>query len=333
MSTVLNLSALLLSIVFGVAGVAKILDLRGTRAALINFGVPIAFVDTFNVVLPLLEISISLGLLWPVTVWWSALVALTLLTIFIVAITASLRRGETHDCHCFGQLYSRPLGWPTLVRNLAFATLAGVVLWQRSVGHVVGSVPASLLVAETGAVVMVVGISVLLIKRKKESGAGSSGSHGLPIGSLAPVFELDAYPNGRKSLSEFLSWRRPLLLIFSNPTCGPCVLLFQQVGKWQELHRDQVTVVIVSTGTVKENFVNVARNGLEHLLLQQQREVAEQYQVEVTPTAVIIRPDGLIASELVAGSDQICELLSRVVELDSSAATRANSFPAIKAAI
>src|SRR5262249_47953623 len=122
---------------------------------------------------------------------------------------------------------------------------------------------------------------------------------------------------------------------FSNPNCGPCVLLFQQIGNWQELHRDRITVAIVSSGTVKENFVNVARNGLQHLVLQRQREIAEQYHARVTPTAVVVRTDGTIGSQLAAGADQIRELLSKMIALQPQASDNsgASSLSTLNAGI
>jgi hypothetical protein len=36
---------------------------------------------------------------------------LALLVLFIVAIAVTLARGRKPDCHCFGQLHSKPIGW------------------------------------------------------------------------------------------------------------------------------------------------------------------------------------------------------------------------------
>jgi thiol-disulfide isomerase/thioredoxin len=106
----------------------------------------------------------------------------------------------------------------------------------------------------------------------------------------------------------------PLLLIFSNPKCGPCAALFLEVGKWQQTLRDEATIAIISEGSIKDNFVNVARNQLDQVLLQEKREIAEQYQANVTPTAVVIRPDGSIASTVAAGAEEIRALLQSIVE-------------------
>ena len=59
MSLLIVLIRLALSVVFGVAGVTKILDQEGTREAVINFGSPKSVAPTIAVALPLLELSIA----------------------------------------------------------------------------------------------------------------------------------------------------------------------------------------------------------------------------------------------------------------------------------
>jgi hypothetical protein len=50
------------------------------------------------------------------------------------------------------------------------------------------------------------------------------------------------------------------------------------------------------------------------VLLQKEREVAEQYNARVTPTAVVVNTNGRIASPLAAGADQIRNLLQTMLE-------------------
>src|SRR5688572_29551452 len=115
-----------LSAIFAVAGITRLLDLRGTREAVKNFGAPEALVPALAILLPIAELSIAVGLLFNLSASISALGSLLLLGLFVVAISVNLAQGRTHDCHCFGQIHSRPLGWPTLVRNVSFALAAGI---------------------------------------------------------------------------------------------------------------------------------------------------------------------------------------------------------------
>ncbi|MGI8837208.1 MAG: hypothetical protein ACR2H4_11300, partial [Pyrinomonadaceae bacterium] len=65
--------------------------------------------------------------------------------------------------------------------------------------------------------------------------------------------------------------------------------------------------------TIKDNFVNVARNNLGEVLLQKEREIGEKYGGLMTPTGVVVSPDGRIASRVAAGADEIRDLLSSVL--------------------
>jgi thiol-disulfide isomerase/thioredoxin/uncharacterized membrane protein YphA (DoxX/SURF4 family) len=316
-----------LSVVFGVAGVAKVLDQRGTRDAVINFGAPANWSGPLAWLLPLTEIAIALGLLLSATAWASALGALLLLGLFIAAIGINLSRGRTPECHCFGQLYSRPLGWPTLVRNILFAVCAVFLVWQggqaiqastRLFSDRLGGSQYFPLVAFMAMAIVVATVIQIQRARAKKAGAADNQPppmfRGLPLGAVAPAFRLPAYRRDHTSLSDLLEPGKPVLLIFSNPNCGPCAALFAELAQWQHTYPEQVTIAVITQGTLKGNFVNIARNDLRNILFQNEREIAEEYKCLATPTGVLVSPDGRIASTAAAGADEIRELLHSTLE-------------------
>ena len=61
--------------------------------------------------------------------------------------------------------------------------------------------------------------------------------------------------------------------------------------------------------------MNVTRNRLANVLLQQQHEVAEAYRSTMTPTAVVVSLDRKIASEVAAGAEEIRNLLRETLAL------------------
>jgi len=324
MSLIVVLLRIALSAVFGVAGVTKLLDLGGTREALKNFGAPQSLIPALAFLLPFIELVVAVALLVDNSTSAGALGALALLGVFILAISVNLAQGRTHDCHCFGQLHSRPLGWSTLIRNIIFALGAGFVLWQSGDAAAPRLVPTLLALGVipqlmlTAAVVLVIAMLAFWQHRAKRSEAEKIKSEatpaGLPLNSIAPAFEIASFHGGSRSLGELIAPGKPLLLIFTSPTCGPCVVLIQEIKDWQRAHSDKLTIGLISKGTIKENFVNVARNGLGEVLLQKEREVAELYKARVTPTAVVVDASGKIASPLAAGADQIRSLLNTVLE-------------------
>jgi thiol-disulfide isomerase/thioredoxin len=319
MLLIIVLVRIALSLVFSLAGITKLLDQAGTREAVKNFGAPEAAAPAVALILPFVELAIAIGLFFGATAAVSAISGLLLLGVFILAISVNLARGRTHDCHCFGQLYSRPLGWPTVARNVVFALGAGFVFWEAKLAASPGIVSTLATLSTTGWALLAVAVAIMaavflhLQQRHRKALAAEVGPEGLPIDSIAPNFELPAYHGGTKSLAQLLAHGKPLLLLFTNPHCGPCVSLFKEIKEWQDAHNDRLTIALLSRGTIKENFVNVARNGLGEVLLQKEREIGEKYGGRATPTGVVIGPDGRIASRVAAGADEIRALLNNVL--------------------
>ena len=93
-----------------------------------------------------------------------------------------------------------------------------------------------------------------------------------------------------------------MLLLFSDPGCGHCDALLPQVAGWQQQHRDRLTVALASRRCARQKAATPETHGLRDVLLQANREIAEAYQVNGTPSAVLIGANGKIASPLAAGA-------------------------------
>jgi peroxiredoxin len=350
MDAALLIARLVLAGVFTLAGVAKLSDLKGSRRAIINFGVPSAIATPLGLLLPLAELTVAATLLAASTAWWGALGALALLSVFVVGITYNLARGRKPDCHCFGQLHSAPVGWKTLARNGALAAIAGFVLWA---GYEGGAGPSA--VAWVGALstaqllALLVGVLVLallagqwtfLVHLLRQNGRllvrleaveatlAEGGSvlatsqngtpvhqeaEGLPVGSEAPQFSLSGLYGETFTLEALRSSGKPLMMLFTDPGCGPCNALLPEVGRWQEEHAHKLTLSLVSRGQVEENKTKAQEHALKNVVLQKDWEVSESYEVRGTPSAVLISPDGKIASPVAGGEEGIRGLLSYAV--------------------
>ncbi len=117
-----------LAIVFVIAGVAKLADRTGSRHSLQAFGLPERLIPAAALALPVLEITIALGLLPASTAWLASIGVVVLLAGFVAGFAYNLARGRRPDGHCFGQLYSKPIGFETLLRNGLLAALAAVAV-------------------------------------------------------------------------------------------------------------------------------------------------------------------------------------------------------------
>src|SRR5215218_5435250 len=349
MDAALLITRLVLAGVFTLAGVAKLSDLKGSRQAIIDFGVPSAIAAPLGLVLPLAELAIAATLLSASTAWWGALGALTLLSVFVVGISMNLARGRKPECHCFGQVHSAPAGWKTLARNGVLAAVAGFVLWEGYGGGAgpsalawLGALSAAQLVGLLGGVLvlaLLAGQWWFLVHLLRQNGrllvrlegleesvaAGGSAvapsqngtpvnqAEGLPVGSAAPQFSLSGLHGETLTLEALRSSGKTVMMLFTEPGCGPCNAMLPDVGRWPEEHAQKLTLALVSRGEVEENKTKAQEHGLTNVVLQKDWEVSEAYEVRGTPSAVLISPDGKVASPVAGGDEGIRGLLSYAV--------------------
>jgi methylamine dehydrogenase accessory protein MauD len=348
MDLALLLARLLLAGVFVVAGAAKLADREGSRRSAVDFGVPAPLTSAFTTLLPVAELAVAAALIPAATAWWGAAGALTLLLLFGAGIAANLVRGRKPECHCFGQLHSEPATWKMLARNGGLAAVAGFVVWwgygdagpsavgwlaDLSAAQVVGLVVG---VAVLG-VLAIQGLLLLDLLRQngrllmrvealeeREEGLGGTAtspnggvvaqpSVGLPIGSPAPDFELSGLRGETLTLASLRASGKPVMLLFTDPNCGSCTAMLPEIRRWQKEHAEELTISLVSRGSVAENRAKSTEQGLRGILIQQDEEVSEAYEVAATPSAVLVRSDGTIGSRVLEGPDAISALLEHAV--------------------
>jgi methylamine dehydrogenase accessory protein MauD len=309
MDTVVLAIRILLVLVFATAGVGKLLDLQGSRRAVRDFGVPDRFAGAFGLLLPIVELLAAVALVFRGTAQVGAAGALLLLLAFIGGIANALRYGVAPDCHCFGQIHSAPAGRGTLIRNGVLGALALFVLIAGP-GPAVDTWVGDRSAAELVAVGLGVGASILalfyfqllaevrqlrndVVQLRNRIAAAPPG---LPVGRIAPNFELQTVDGDTVSLDQLREPGLPVLLMFTSPSCGSCVEIFPNLRRWQQTLQERVTIALISSGSAADNKSLVDDHGLERLLLQENMEVVEAYLIRGTPSAVLITPDGKIGS-------------------------------------
>lgn len=135
---------------------------------------------------------------------------------------------------------------------------------------------------------------------------------GLPEGSPAPAFRLEGLFGETMTLDALRAGGKPVMLVFSDPGCGPCNALLPELGRWQRDHASRLTIAVLSRGAADANRAKTTEHDLSYVLLQKDREIAQAYQANGTPSAVIVRPDGTIGSPVSAGAEAIKALVSRM---------------------
>ncbi len=313
---------LLLAAIFATAAVGKLLDLPGSRQALADFGLPQRVAAPAGVALPLVELAIAAGFVVEPVARWAGVAALLVLLAFIAGIATALRRGAAPDCHCFGQIHSAPAGRETLVRNGALAAAAAAVAIGGPGEPIDGWIGARsgaelAAVVFSAAALALAGLALALWRSNKAMRADleevsaelASLPAGLPIGLPAPDFTLPDINGASRSLEALCAQGRNVALLFATPDCPGCRQLLPDIGRWQATLGDRLTIVVISMGVAATNRSAFTEHGITDVLLQSGVEVMSDYRVRATPSAVLVGPDGRIASAPAAGAPTIESLV------------------------
>jgi peroxiredoxin len=129
---------------------------------------------------------------------------------------------------------------------------------------------------------------------------------GLTAGTTAPAFRLPRIDGGELALGAFVGQR--LLLVFSDPNCGPCDELAPHL---EELHRERsdLHVLMISRRDADATRVKAARLGLSFpIVMQQKWEISLQYGMFATPIAYLIDERGVLLSDVAVGVEPILAL-------------------------
>ena len=147
-------------------------------------------------------------------------------------------------------------------------------------------------------------------KREDKSHRRLEDSHinrsGLPCGTLAPVFRLPRIDDGELALDDYRGQR--VLLVFSDPNCGPCNQLAPEL---ERVHRGSsgLQVLMVSRGDSETNCRKVSEHQLTFpIILQHRWEISREYGIFATPIAYLIDEQGIIVEDVAVGGDAILAL-------------------------
>jgi peroxiredoxin len=139
---------------------------------------------------------------------------------------------------------------------------------------------------------------------------------GLKAGVPAPPFELPDLTGRPISLQTHRG--RPLLLVFSDPECGPCNSLLPDLALFEREHRDNgLAVLLISRGGAEENRTKAEAAGVEFpVVIQSGWRVSKQYGIFATPVAFLVDAEGVIARDVARGPDEILELANEALSAE-----------------
>jgi peroxiredoxin len=131
---------------------------------------------------------------------------------------------------------------------------------------------------------------------------------GLKAGTPAPDFRLPKVQGGELTLKELLGQK--VLLVFSDPECGPCDLVAPELEK---VHRERtdLRVIVVSRREPEKTAQKIEKFGWTFpVVLQKQWEISKLYGMFATPIGYLIDEQGIIVKDVGTGPDGILGLVS-----------------------
>jgi peroxiredoxin len=134
---------------------------------------------------------------------------------------------------------------------------------------------------------------------------------GLKAGAPAPAFRLPDLNGGTVALEDYRG--RRVLLVFSDPHCGPCEELAPHLVRLHRRQRDGgLAVLMVTRGDVEENRRKAETYGFEFpVALQERWKLSREYGIFAMPVAFLIDEAGVIAKNVARGVAEILALVPR----------------------
>lgn len=324
MNDALVLARLFLAAVFIVAGVTKLADRSGTRQALADFGVSHRLVGPLQFLLPAAELAAAITLVFPITARWGAAGSLVLLALFVAGLVRALRRGEAPDCHCFGQLHSKPASWTTVARNVVLAIPAGYVTLAGPgpslASWVAGTNATDLWLIVSGVLAILATTTSVLLWRENRK-LRSSGGQAVPaprqIGALAPRFTLPSTAGPVVSLQDLLADNRACVLTFVHPGCGGCRTLLPELARWHHTIAERLALTVVTPAEAVQAETLAREHVLADVLIDEQSTVFHAYGATAVPSAVLVASDSTVGSAPVAGRVAIESLIRLALQSET----------------
>ncbi|HVH65275.1 MAG TPA: TlpA disulfide reductase family protein [Candidatus Acidoferrum sp.] len=131
---------------------------------------------------------------------------------------------------------------------------------------------------------------------------------GLNPGTRAPRFTLPDLEGRPISLDAYRG--RRVLLVFSDPLCGPCNELAPQLASVEQAHENNgLAVVMVGRGDREDNRRKARAHALPFpVVVQEQWKLSKEYGIFATPVAFLIDANGIIERPVAKGKDEIMTL-------------------------
>lgn len=236
---------LLLAMVMLSSGIGKLHDLRGTRQALGDFGVPSRWVKGLGWILPWTEVALSMAIMVDGLQRLAALGMCLLFLAFTGGIANLLRQDKAPPCHCFGAIHSAPVTKVTLLRSASLALLA-VAFFQATPRPLTPNLWWSALVGFCFAAAAYA-FRKAAVARMNEA---LKRLEGLRTGQRIPAVRLS---DGRW-LEQLLNQYEKSVVVLTTDKCGSCAQLKEPLARWTRTLSGDLNIVTLIHESVNQEL-------------------------------------------------------------------------------
>lgn len=318
------------------SGALKLPQRSRTLHSFAAFGVPAALRKPWTAIaLPIGEIILgaALLLLSGPAYLAAASLATVLMAAYLAVVARSVAKRQAVDCNCFGALSTEPVSQITIWRNagLTLAALLALALPGMASG-----VPAQLAAFSPGdwmwliaiAIAAAVGIIANLVKPPAPAATrgDTTAEHDFELVEQGP--DLISDPSARDMIPHNLELvsgdgspellynlvvvpRKTTILIFARVGCGSCGPVLSQIGDWSRRLGDDAQI-IVATSSSRASIKKSYPGALPHTYFGA-KAVADHFESEATPAALLLAADGTVASAPEYGSEIITQRVEQLL--------------------
>lgn len=311
-----------LATIFLAAGITKIYWRDGFRQALKGFGISQNYSKPLAFGIPYLEITIAFLLTFQRTAVVGATLSILTIAAFSIFVSIHLWKGISVACNCFGSFSKNPITWRTLIRNVALIGLCTILLWTF---HFVSLNIWMQFTIMVSAIAFAEGWLLWMLRKDNKLSKKFENKGTEKVRKKAVEFSLTT-ENGPVPITTLLSEGKPVLLVFIDPSCGPCEEILPYLAQWQQRFSNSLLIQLISRGSLNENFQKTQQFGLKNIAVQNGIDVAASFGIRGTPSAVLIAPDGTVVSEIIEGPQQLIKFVTgRDLELDDKSIASVNN--------
>lgn len=326
-----------LSMLFLIAGAAKILTIDRWRLSLREFTPRVLWRPFFVWLVPITELWIAGTLLVPRWSDFASVMAASTLAMFTASLFPSLMRGRAPECYCFGLAKISRISWWTVLRNgvivclalvVHFAPPAGVTFgWFEAVDSESGANVGTFLIASFGAIAGVTLVVTLLrgdesFRADQTKGGGrdstlsrpvpvDSESLGVPIGTSVPMLNILSCCDGTTDFESVARQNGGVMVVFTSANCSVCQgLLIELAELVSKGGRRCLAVVSIGSGSLSKHEKPL---GIDNFC-EGTREVMRALNLSIVPSGIVFGSDSRVASRVAVGPEEVRVLAQECIQ-------------------